>query len=98
LSAFRDDYARFERAGTEVIGINPQSLASHQKYTKKFEFPFPLVSDTKKETCSAYGVLKADGKGIERTVYVIGKDGNVVFAERGMPSDDDILKAIDAAP
>ena len=98
MSAFRDDYARFERAHTEVLGINPQSLASHQKWSDKFKFPFPIVCDAERKTCAAFNVLKDDGKGIQRTVYVVGKDGTVVFAERGMPTDDKILAAIEGAP
>ena len=41
----------------------------------------------------AYNALKDDGKGIQRTVYVIGRDGTVRFAQRGAPPVDDIVRA-----
>jgi hypothetical protein len=42
-----------------------------------------------------FGVaLKADGKGIQRTVVLVDRDGSVVFSARGMPGADESLPAL----
>ncbi|HMJ57560.1 MAG TPA: redoxin domain-containing protein, partial [Gemmatimonadales bacterium] len=69
---------------------------SHRSYVDKMEFNFPLLSDPERAMASAYNALKEDGKGIQRTVYVIGKDGTVRFAQRGAPPVDDIVAVVDA--
>ena len=87
-----------ERAGlsvkagdTVVFGINPQDSASHRKFIDRYNFPFPLLVDREKRVVSAYGCRGAlMGK---RTVYGINKEGIIVFARRGMPSNKEILAA-----
>jgi peroxiredoxin Q/BCP len=68
---------------------------SHQSYVEKMGFNFPLLSDPERAMARAYAALKEDGKGIQRTVYVIGRDGTVRFAQRGAPPVDDIVAAVD---
>jgi len=74
-----------------TLGLNPASLASHAKYTKAFEFNFPLVSDPDRAAARAYHALKPDEVGVLRTVYLIGTNGTVLFGERGAPAVDAIL-------
>lgn len=75
------------------MGVNPASVDSHQSYVEKMKFNFPLLSDAERAIAGAYHALKDDGKGIQRTVYVIGSDGKVRFAQRGAPPVDDIVSA-----
>jgi hypothetical protein len=42
----------------------------------------------------AYDALKPDGKGISRTVVVIGKDGRIIYRAAGAPSPEEIIAAI----
>ena len=42
---FRDLHAQFRKAGAEVVGVSPDSLASHEKFKAKYEFPFELLAD-----------------------------------------------------
>jgi peroxiredoxin Q/BCP len=86
----------FERAGIQPFGVNPASPESHLSYAEKMRFNFPLLSDPDRAVAQAYHALKDDGKGIQRTVYVIGKDGTVRFAQRGAPPVDLILGAVEA--
>ncbi len=90
----RDDLGRFEAADAVVYGINPASADAHQNYIDKKGFNFRLLSDPERKVAGKYNALKGNGKSILRTVYVIDKEGKIVFAKRGMPSDNDILGSI----
>ena len=46
--AFRDLHAAFKKAGTVVLGVSPDGVASHEKFKAKMEFPFDLLSDEDK--------------------------------------------------
>ena len=89
----RDEIAKFQAAKMQPFGVNPASVDSHKGYVDKFRFNFPLLSDPERAMAAAYNALKDDGKGIQRTVYVIGRDGTVRFAQRGAPPVEDIVRA-----
>ena len=91
LCSIRDEFSNFSDAETVVFGINPQGMDSHKKFALKYKFPFPLLVDKDQKTIKAYG---AYGKNFtQRTVYGIDKKGIIVFAQRGMPPNSEILKA-----
>jgi peroxiredoxin Q/BCP len=81
--AFRDLNAEYEQAGAAILGVSLDDVDSHRAFADKFKLPFPLLADTDAKVSTAYGVYKEKnlyGKksmGIERTTFVIGKDGNV---------------------
>src|SRR5437764_3244652 len=56
--AFRDARDAYEAAGAKVIGVSPDSPASHQKFAEKYQLPFTLAADPEKSTCQSYGVWK----------------------------------------
>jgi len=89
----RDEIEKFKAAKVQPFGVNPAGVDSHRSYVEKMRFNFPLLSDPERAVAGAYNALKEDGKGIQRTVYVIGRDGTVRFAQRGYPSVDDIVGA-----
>jgi len=86
--------AKFRTAGVQPFGVNPASVESHQNYVEKMHFNFPLLSDPERVIARAHHALKDDGKGIQRTVYVIGRDGAVRFAQRGAPPVDEIVASV----
>jgi peroxiredoxin Q/BCP len=90
----RDEMAKFERAGIQPFGVNPAGVDAHRSYVEKMDFNFPLLSDPDRAIARAYHALKDDERGIQRTVYVIGRDGTVRFAQRGAPPVDDIVAAV----
>jgi peroxiredoxin Q/BCP len=90
----RDEMAKFRQAGVQPFGVNPAGVDSHRQYAEKMHFNFPLLSDPERQIARAYRALKDDGKGIQRTVYVIGRDGTVRFAQRGAPPVDEIVAAV----
>ena len=54
-------------------------------------FPFPLLVDERQKVAEAY---HANGLIVKRTVYLIGRDGKILFARRGMPSPAEVLAAV----
>ena len=87
---FRDAYDRFREQGVEILGVSPDTEASHQKFKSKYELPFTLLADPEHEVAEAYGVWKEKrnyGKtyhGVERSTFVIDAEGKVARAMRGI--------------
>lgn len=84
----------FEQAGIQPFGVNPAGVDSHAQYVQKMGFNFPLLSDPERAMARAYQALKEDGRGIQRTVYVVARDGRIVFARRGAPPVSEIVAAV----
>ncbi len=94
LCEIRDDWGQFERLGTVVFGVNGQGPGAHAKFLAKYRFPFPLLVDSGWEVCRAYQC----GWGlVRRTVYVIGPDGRIAYAQRGKPSTAEIVTAVEGS-
>ena len=87
----------FRKAGVQPLGVNPANLDSHKKYAEKMKFNFPLLSDPDRNVAGAFGALKPDGQGIQRSVVLVGKDGTVVFAARGAPGASEVLASLGVA-
>jgi peroxiredoxin Q/BCP len=90
LCAFRDQWAAVQSKNTVVFGVNPQDAASHTKFRANHKYPFPLLTDEGQKTGELY---HAKGLIVKRTVYLIGPDGVIRFAQRGMPDPSDVLAA-----
>jgi peroxiredoxin Q/BCP len=88
LCDFRDTWARAREQGVAVFGVNPQSARSHQHFRGKFQLPFPLLVDKGRHVAKLY---QASGLIVKRTVYLIGPDGVIRFARRGMPQPAEVL-------
>lgn len=79
----RDNYEALVGKGFKIIGLSPDSLKSHQKFSEKYELPFPLIPDPEKEIIKAYGIWgpkKFMGKvyeGVHRTTFIIDESGNI---------------------
>ncbi len=81
--AFNGLRAEFAAANTSIVGLSADSVASHDKFKKKYDLAFTLASDEAKAALEAYGVWiekSMYGKkymGIERTTVLIDKTGKV---------------------
>jgi peroxiredoxin Q/BCP len=93
----RETIERFHEAEAVPFGVNPDDAASHLAFIQAFDFPFDLLVDEDRRIATAYDALKPDGTGINRTVVGVGKDGRILFYERGAPPPGNILQAIRAA-
>ena len=89
----RDNFGRFGQQGLRVLGVSPDSEKSHARFGKKYGLPFTLLSDPDKTLANAYGVwgLKNNyGKeymGIIRSSFLVGADGQIKKAYRGVKVD-----------
>ena len=92
-AAFRDLYDDFKKAGYLVFGVSRDSLASHEKFKAKMNFPFDLLADTDESVCRLFDVIKEKnmyGKkvmGIERSTFIMGPKHEVLKAWRGVKVD-----------
>ena len=81
---FRDDYAPITAAGAVVLGVSPDSVKSHDKFTLKLNLPFALLSDPDHEVAEMYGAWgekKMYGRtymGIIRSTFVIDEAGRII--------------------
>lgn len=81
---FRDRGPEFAAKGVKVVGISPDSGASHEKFRRKHSLSFLLLSDPERKTLQAYGAYGEKtmyGKkvmGVIRSTFVIDGSGKVV--------------------
>jgi peroxiredoxin Q/BCP len=75
--SFRDNIKPIRDTGAEIVGVSVDSIQSHDSFAKKYQLPFPLISDKDKRVSTAYGVLKDIGLSTNRVTFIIGKDGKV---------------------
>ena len=80
--SFRDAYGGVIAAGTTLAGVSPQSPGTHTRFRNRFELPFPLLSDPKKQTIKAYGVNGPFGLGVRRATFLISPKAKIVDAVR----------------
>jgi peroxiredoxin Q/BCP len=77
---FRDDFEKFQAAGTVVIGISDDSEHSHSAFASKYKLPFTLLSDKGGTVRKLYGVKKTFGVIPGRVTFVIDRAGVVRHA------------------
>jgi thioredoxin-dependent peroxiredoxin len=98
---FRDHYNEFKKANTEIVGVSRDSIKSHENFKAKFEFPFELLSDSEELACQLFNVIKMkkmygkEVRGIERSTFVIDKNGELVNEWRGVKVDGHIEEVLD---
>ena len=86
-------YKKFRAGNTKVLGVSRDSISSHEKFKKKYNYVFDLVSDPDEKLCRAFGVIKEKnnfGKkvlGIERSTFVLDKNGTLVKEWRKVKVD-----------
>ena len=88
--AFRDQFAAFQTANCDIVGISRDSLKSHENFKAKMAFPFELLSDSDETVCEQFGVMKLKNmygkqvRGIERSTFVIDSNGVLRKEWRGV--------------
>jgi len=81
LTKFRDENAKLFGGDVVVLPVSADSISSHVSWASEMKFPFALVSDPDLKVADLYGSHAAGRPVASRTVYVIGKDGKVVWRE-----------------
>ncbi len=79
--AFGKLHDAFRKARAVVVGVSPDSIASHEKFKAKYAFPFELLSDEEKKACAIFGVWKEKSMygrkymGVERSTFLLDAEG-----------------------
>ena len=90
---FRDAYREYEERGAVVLGVSPDSVASHRKFKEKHGLPFTLLADPDHEVADAYGAWGEKSYagrrylGVIRSTFVIDADGTVGRAMYGVNAE-----------
>ena len=79
LTKFRDEYAKLFGTGTVVLPISSDSIGSHASWAEEMKFPFALGSDPQLMVAKQYGSWSPGRTTASRTVFVIGKDGRILW-------------------
>ena len=80
---FRDDFPKFVKSDAVILGVSPDSVKSHKKFSDKYKLVFDLLADEEKKVVEKYGVWKEKSMygrkymGIERTTFIIDEKGKI---------------------
>lgn len=101
LNSYNNELTFFSDVGAQVLAISAQDVSSHEKFSTKFGFGFPLLADTDKAVADAYGTVGPLGFA-RRSVFVIDRDGVIRYAHRAIAgltfrSVDELIAAVTAA-
>lgn len=100
---FRELYPKFQKAGTDIIGISRDSIRSHDGFKSKLDLPFELISDADETVCTMFDVIVMKSmygkkvRGIERSTFIIDAGGKIVKEWRGVKVPghvDDVLEFV----
>lgn len=78
-----ENYDDLTKKGFVVIGLSPDPVKSHKKFSDKFGFQYNILSDTEKKVLNAYGVWGEKSMygrkymGVNRTTFIISEDGKI---------------------
>ncbi len=84
----RNEWPEFQNTDAVVLGVSPDDVDSHRRFSSKFKLPFTLLSDTDHAVAEAYGVWKErslygrKSMGIERSTFIIDDEGRIARAFR----------------
>lgn len=76
---FRDDLFKLEKLGGKVVGVSVDDTTSHAEFAKKYQLPFPLLSDKDGKVAEQYGALTNLGflKVAKRYTFLIDPTGKI---------------------
>jgi peroxiredoxin Q/BCP len=75
--SIRDLHREISRAGLTVAGISPQSPDSHKRFRDKYNLPFTLLSDEKREVIRMFGVNGLFGVWVQRVTYLVDQNRTI---------------------
>ena len=100
---FRDHYAQFQEAETEIFGVSQDSLKSHENFRNKQSFPFQLISDEDGSLCKLFDVIKMKSmygkqfEGIQRSTFLIDASGKLQQEWRKVKVPGHVVEVLRAA-
>ena len=100
LNAYNDELSQFTELNATVLAISAQDVSSHERFSGKHGFSFPLLADVDKAVAGTYGVLGPLGF-VRRSVFVVDRSGTIRYAHRALAgltfrSVDELTEALRA--
>ena len=80
---FRDRWSAVKAAGAVVLGVSPDSAASHDKFKVKYRLPFTLLADPDHALAEAFGAWGEKSmygrkyQGVLRSTFIIDETGRI---------------------
>ena len=72
---------QYEAKNAQIVGVSFDTREENERFAQKFDFPFPLIGDTKREIGLAYGACdSAKDEYARRIAYVIDENGRIAEA------------------
>lgn len=97
--SYRDQGERLDGLGATVLGVSPQSVESHERFSEEKRLNVPLLADEDKAVARAYGVLA--GPVLRRAIFIVDEEGivrhrKVALAGLSYESVEDLERALAA--
>ena len=83
LCAYNNELSQFSIVNAQILAISAQDVASHEAFSAKQGYKFPLLSDTEKTVASLYSVVGLFGLP-KRSVFVVDANGVIKYAHRSV--------------
>ena len=83
LCAYNNELSQFASVNAQILAISAQDIASHEAFSAKQGYKFPLLSDTDKTVANLYSVVGLLGL-LKRSVFVIDANGVIKYAHRSV--------------
>ncbi len=99
---FRDHYPEIVEKNAVVLGVSPDSAASHRQFKSKFSLPFTLLVDADHRIAEQYGtwgeksMMGKKYMGIIRSHFVIDEQGRIADAHVKVSPNDSVALALKA--
>ena len=101
LNSYNNELDQFRAVGAQVLAISAQDMTSHENFSGKHGFGFPLLADTDKKVAEAYGTVGPLGFP-RRSVFVVNAQGVITYAHRAIAGltfrpVEELIAAVSAA-
>jgi peroxiredoxin len=102
LPSIEREMKRFEALDAVVLGVSVDSHYANTAFAERLRLTFPLLSDFKRATSAAYGVLMPEAGHSGRAIFVVDKQGKIAYRDVSpaigdiphIPSNDHVLTAL----
>jgi peroxiredoxin Q/BCP len=100
--SFSDDLPKFTKIDAVILGVSPDSVKSHKKFSEKYKLKFDLLADEEKKVIEKYDVWKEKSMygrkymGVERTTFIIDEKGKIKKIFNKVKVDDHNKEVLEA--
>jgi peroxiredoxin Q/BCP len=101
----RDNFLTLRKMGFVILGVSPQDVKSHAKFSGRFNLPFSLLADPDRKITTAYGcwskkkLFGYEYMGVLRTTFIINGKGlieKIIRKVRSKKHSQQILESYSA--